>query len=31
MVLSIAAGATLCGLRGFKAIADWFVGFPRNP
>ena len=26
MVLGIAAGAILCGMRGYKAIADWAEG-----
>ena len=29
-VLGIAAGAVLCGMRGYKAIADWAKASGRN-
>jgi hypothetical protein len=30
VVLGIAAGATLCGMRGYKAIANWAAGLGQQ-
>jgi hypothetical protein len=30
VVLGLAAGATLCGMRGYKAISDWTVGLGQK-
>ena len=30
VVLGIAAGATLCGMRGYKAISDWADGLGQK-